>query len=89
MQLTHFTSLAAFVMLLIVPTVTGQQPDRKEPGKGARNQMAKAMQARFDRASPEIGALLPDVSGYRSDGTEISLKSLRGKHTVLVFGCLT
>ena len=47
------------------------------------------MQKRFDKKSPRIGAELPDVSGYLADGTEISLQSLRGKHTVLVFGCLT
>ena len=43
---------------------------------------------RFDGA-PEVGETIPDVGGYTSDGEPIRLKSLDGKHRVIVFGCLT
>ena len=89
MRLTHFTSLVALTMLLVAQSATAQRPNRKTPGQAASGQMRQSMQGQFDRSSPEIGAELPDVSGYRSDGSKISLRSLRGKYTVLVFGCLT
>lgn len=43
----------------------------------------------FDRNSPQIGELIPDIAGYDSAGKEFRLRNLRGQHTVLVFGCLT
>lgn len=42
----------------------------------------------FD-SGPEIGEELPDVTALDENGQKISLRSLRGKYTVLVFGCLT
>ena len=38
---------------------------------------------------PEMGATLPDVSVYDEQGQKFSTSSLRGRYTVLVFGCLT
>ncbi|NNE01039.1 MAG: hypothetical protein HKN47_27295 [Pirellulaceae bacterium] len=35
------------------------------------------------------GTQLPVVTAYDEAGDEFSTASLRGKHTVLVFGCLT
>jgi len=85
MKRAYFCLTIALVWL-VGGLVSAQQ---RAPGGGGRSQMAQSMQGRFDRSSPGVGDELPDVSGYRSDGSEISLKSLRGKHTVLVFGCLT
>lgn len=67
----------------------GQSSEGGQPKQARQSPMAQAMQGRFERNSPDVGTELPDVSGYRSDGSKISLRSLRGKHTVLVFGCLT
>lgn len=38
---------------------------------------------------PEVGEQLPEVNVFDDKGEQFSTKSLRGKHTVLVFGCLT
>jgi len=38
---------------------------------------------------PKVGTALPEVTAYDADGKEFSTKQLRGKHAVLVFGCLT
>ena len=45
--------------------------------------------ANFERSAPPVGAVLPDVTGYKADGEEIRLRSLQGNYAVLVFGCLT
>ncbi len=44
---------------------------------------------RIASAGLELGMDVPEVSVLDEDGDEFSLKSLRGKHVVLVFGCLT
>ena len=43
----------------------------------------------FDETSPKLGAPLPDLTCYDADGKEFQLRSLKGHHTVLLFGCLT
>ena len=40
-------------------------------------------------ARPAPGEMLPDVTVYDAAGKEFRLRSLRGRYTVLVFGCLT
>jgi hypothetical protein len=40
-------------------------------------------------SAPKVGEPLPDVTVYDDAGREFPLASLRGKHAVLVFGCLT
>ena len=44
---------------------------------------------RLNRAGLKIGSPLPDISIFDADGNAFEMSSLRGKHTVLVFGCLT
>ena len=43
----------------------------------------------FKNRPPLEGTNLPDARGYLADGSEFSIKQTKGKHTVLVFGCLT
>ncbi len=38
---------------------------------------------------PDVGERVPDVAGYDADGNRFELSRLRGKHAVIVFGCLT
>jgi cytochrome oxidase Cu insertion factor (SCO1/SenC/PrrC family) len=40
-------------------------------------------------AGPAVGEPAPDVEAYDAEGTPFPLSSLKGSHTVLVFGCLT
>ena len=89
MKLMRVFPIAVLTILLLLPPALAQRPDRKAAGEKGRNQLAQTMQSRFDRSSPAIDTELPDISGFRADGTAIALKSLRGKYTVLVFGCLT
>lgn len=49
----------------------------------------QALEAKFEAASPAIGAPLPDLSAYDSEGLGFKLSSLKGNYSVLVLGCLT
>jgi len=64
---------------------TADRPDALAGQKSPREQVMR----RFDREAPELGTELPDVAAFHADGTELRLSSLRGKYTVLIFGCLT
>ena len=43
----------------------------------------------FGLGGLELGKEAPGVTVLDENGEEFSLKSVRGKHVVLVFGCLT
>ena len=45
--------------------------------------------SRFLNQDPEIGSLVPDIQAWDESGREFQLGSTRGKHTVIIFGCLT
>ncbi len=55
------------------------------PGEGGADRVRRI----FDETTPELGAPLPDVTCYDADGKVFKLRSLRGHHSVLLFGCLT
>ena len=39
---------------------------------------------------PKVGSLIPDVSVFDSEGRNFILReNFKGRHTVIVFGCLT
>ena len=38
---------------------------------------------------PAVGDPLPALTGYDADGDTFEFSQLTGKHTVIVFGCLT
>ncbi|MDA1275142.1 MAG: hypothetical protein O2960_14005 [Verrucomicrobia bacterium] len=50
---------------------------------------ARLMQG-FEGKAPVVGSPVPEVKAFDSDGMSINLRDqLNGRHTVLVFGCLT
>ncbi len=70
-----FAACLALAGVLVASTALGQGRRFGRPGG-------------FD-GGPAVGEELPDVTALDENGKEISLRSLRGKYTVLVFGCLT
>ncbi|MHC4954956.1 MAG: hypothetical protein ACYTGZ_13810 [Planctomycetota bacterium] len=44
---------------------------------------------KFKNSAPRVGDPLPDIAVYDAKGATLKLRSLKGKPTVLVFGCLT
>ena len=69
-------ALLSFALLVLVGTAAFAQP----PG-GGRNAVLKD--------APAPGDLLPDITVFKSDGSPLKLRSLRGSHSVIIFGCLT
>ena len=51
--------------------------------------IAGASMAQMRGSIPEPGDPMPDVAGFDVEGNPFKLTSLRGKHAVIVFGCLT
>ena len=45
--------------------------------------------SRFEREAPKLGEPLPNLEIMDAEGKPFRLASLKGSHTVLVFGCLT
>lgn len=43
----------------------------------------------FERNSPAVGQLLPDITVYDASGNEFALRSIKENYSVIVFGCLT
>jgi len=74
-------SVVACLALAAVSADSGSLPAQKS----ARGQL----QSGFAAKAPPIGAELPDASGYTADGKPFNLRELKGKYTVIVFGCLT
>ncbi len=77
----------AVVYCLLGSTALGQGFGASPPLPGERG--GERVRRIFDETAPKIGALLPDVTCYDADGKEFKLRSLKGHHTVLLFGCLT
>ncbi|MBI5757057.1 MAG: hypothetical protein HZA46_00910 [Planctomycetales bacterium] len=73
-------------------TKTDPPPQVERDGTTSRDGQAsprERVNSSFDRTSPPLDEMIPDVAGYDANGKPIRLRELRGRHTVLVFGCLT
>lgn len=42
-----------------------------------------------ENQDPKVGTKLKNVQAFDSEGNEFELSALKGKYSVLVFGCLT
>lgn len=72
------------MMLLaaVLVALAGPAEALAQKGKGKSD-------ADFLKEKPSVGDVIPDVTAYDPSGKEVKTSSLRGHHTVLVFGCLT
>ncbi|MCP5118430.1 MAG: hypothetical protein GY953_47065, partial [bacterium] len=50
---------------------------------------AQKMEKRFNEFPLKVGDPFPEVDIYDADGNAFNTKSLKGKYTVIVNGCLT
>ena len=51
--------------------------------------MIERMNARFLTQNPQLGSTVNSLIAFNEDGEEVDFKDFRGKHVVIVFGCLT
>ncbi len=54
-----------------------------------RPEFAEMYNKRHAKQKPVVGDTLDEVGLFDAAGKKFSTKNLKGKHTVLVFGCLT
>jgi cytochrome oxidase Cu insertion factor (SCO1/SenC/PrrC family) len=52
-------------------------------------QPSKRNEADFAKEKPAVGDTIPELTVYDPSGKEVKTSGLRGRHVVLVFGCLT
>ena len=74
---------------------SGGNQKAKPGGKQDKNAKASSMEfveqynRRHASQDPRIGEVIKTVEVYDAQGKTFNTESLRGKYTVLVFGCLT
>lgn len=73
------TVLAAVALGMLITATAFAQPGNRRSGRrgGSGN------------FGPKVGSKLPDLTVFDGAGKPLQLSSLKGSHTVLVFGCLT
>lgn len=69
------------------PVGRGGPPERGAGGFGPFS--GNTDPVRLGQAGLKVGSTLPDLTVFTADGKPFKTASLKGKHTVLVFGCLT
>jgi hypothetical protein len=80
----------AVSLFLISGTGLLAQPARERPqGPGADRNPAQMVVQAFERKAPPLGRPLPDIEALDASGLPVRLGRLKGRYTVLVFGCLT
>ncbi len=75
------TLLAGALALFCAPIGWTQAPERPEA--------QRQLQERFSAAGIEAGAPFPEVDVFDAEGNPFNTRSLNGKYTVIVNGCLT
>ena len=77
---SHFLSGIACVVVSFFPLSAWGQ---------AKPEFESRYNKRFLKESSFLGKQAPDVNVYDASGNPFRLSQSRGKHTVVVFGCLT
>jgi hypothetical protein len=75
MMMRFRVSALLFVSLVLQVVAAGQGGDRRRGG---------------GENMPKVGSLLPEISVFDARGDSFPLREkLKGRHAVIVFGCLT
>lgn len=80
------TSLA--ITLMAANLAFSQQTRQRRPSRGGGGPGTPGSST-LERAGLKLGQTMPDISIHDADGKEFRMTDLKGKHSVIVFGCLT
>ena len=61
----------------------------QEPEQSQVIEFADRFERRFAVADPQINTMVEEFTAYDEDGEPFEMGQVRGKPTVMVFGCLT
>ena len=67
----------------------GGRPGQGQRGGGGNSRPGSPGSSSLERAGVKPGMALPDLSIFDAKGGKFRLADIKGKHTVIVFGCLT
>ncbi len=82
-------SIAVSALALAVScTQPAEEPVAKEKPAGELSP-AEALEKRFQEFELKVGDPFPEVEIYDAEGKPFNTRSLKGKYTVVVNGCLT
>ena len=79
MRTTPVASLMALAFTAVLPSI----------GTSQQVEFVEAYNKRHAGTKPVVGDTLDEVKLFDAEGNPFSTRDMRGKHTVLVFGCLT
>lgn len=74
--------------LALCCSVVTAQPGRGQRGGGGSRPGTPGSSS-LERAGLKLGQKLPDLTVFDEHGGKFRLADIKGKHTVVVFGCLT
>ncbi len=89
------TTLLITLALANVGDTFGQRPQQRRPGERGSGRAPggggadRAGSSTLERTGLKVGQQMPDVTIYDENGEKFPLSRAKGKHAVLVFGCLT
>jgi hypothetical protein len=96
MKLWINSALAITLTLVQAGDLFAQRPQQQRPGERGSNGArrggggdSRAGSGTLERAGLKVGQQMPDVTVYDENGEKFPLSRAKGKHAVLVFGCLT
>ena len=67
----------------------GRSGGQGQPGGGGASRPGSPGSSTLERAGLKIGQALPDLTIFDEKGGKVRLADLKGKYSVIVFGCLT
>ena len=88
--MTHRTNhfAVAVIVIGIASSVVLGQGFRGGPG-GRSGGPGRGGASRLDSSGLKVGSPMPEVTVFDEDGKPFETAALKGKYSVLVFGCLT
>ncbi len=86
-NVSFLVSLFCFAFVLSGVDANAQPPGRM--GGGGNSRPGSPGSSSLERAGVKLGQTLPDLTIFDDKGGKFRLADVKGKHTVIVFGCLT
>jgi hypothetical protein len=85
-----FLASIAITLMVVSPALSQRmRQGRPDGGFGGRGGPGRAGSATLERAGLKLGQPLPDFAVHDAQGDVFRLADLKGKHSVIIFGCLT
>ena len=91
MKSLTFKGVLALLVVALATSALWGQGFRRGSGPGGRGggPGGRGGVSRLDASGLKVGSPMPEVTVFDEDGKPFETASLKGKYSVVVFGCLT